>query len=250
MRYRWMGSIFAVGAVLAFSAALFAQNARQGGAAARASDSLPSNPRDLTGVWAVDRNDPQFSLTTEPLPMQPWAEDRYNYAKDPTGRGQRGRNELNPDFRCFPRGPTAAWQGLEHPFEIIHTPKYTLIIFEWGNEVRRIWADGRGHPEDVPNTWFGHSVGKWDGDTFVMDTVAIHEYTWLDRAGHVHSNAMHLVERLHRVGANKLVLDMTIDDPKAYARPFTVRRNFNRSRYEMEEYVLCEDLLLNGKAVP
>ena len=247
MRNRFMGSIVAVAAGFAFSAVILAQNARQP-ESARAP--AASNARDLSGVWSVERSDPQMLLTKDPLPMQPWAEEKYNYNKDPNNPNARGRNELNPDFRCFPRGPTAAWQGLEHPFEIIQSPRLLHIIFEWGNEIRRIWTDGREHPEEFPHTWYGHSIGKWDGDTLVIDTIGINEHTWLDRAGHVHSDALHLVERLRRMDANKLVLDITVDDPKAYTRPFTARRNFSRSRYELEEYVLCEDLLLHGKLVP
>ena len=211
----------------------------------------PDNPKDFNGVWAIDNNTISGQrLRAEPLPLQPWAQERYNYVKDPNNINARGRNELNPDFKCFPRGPVAAWQGLEHLMEIIQTPKRTLIIFEWGHEIRQIWTDGRPHPEDPPDTWMGHSIGKWEGNTLVFDTIAIHDQTWLDRAGHPHTNALHLTERLSRPERDRLQLEITIDDPKAYTMPFKATIGFDRTKYELEEYVVCEDLFLNGKLVP
>ena len=242
MRNRFIGSVFALAAMLAFPVFTLAQNAA-------APDKF--DPRNLSGVWTFDTKEPRFLLTKDALPMQDWAAEKYNYnkdAEDPATR--RGRNELNPDFKCFPRGPTRAWLNSEAPIEIISTPQKLLIMFEWGGETRRIWVDGRDHPEDPPLTWQGHSIGKWEGDTLVIDTIRINDYTWLDHAGHVHSDSIHLVERIRRDGDNRLILEMTIDDPMAYTKPFTVRRTFLRSRYELEPYLLCEDLLLHGKPVP
>lgn len=254
MRHRFLISVFVVVAALALSAGSFARNARPQRGAARAPripGPPPANPKDLSGVWTIDNSSISgHRFRKEPLPLQPWALDRYNYVKDPNNIDARGRNELNPDFKCFPRGPTVAWQGLEHPMEIIQTPQRTLIIFEWGHEMRQIWTDGRPHTEDPPYTWMGESIGKWEGNTLVIDTIAINEYTWLDRAGHPHSNALHLVERLSRPEQNRLELEMTIDDPKAYTMPFTVKMGFNKSKNELEEYVVCEDLFLHGKQVP
>ena len=253
MRHRFVISVFVV-AALALTANSFAQNAGQRGGAARAARTPgppPDNPRDFNGVWSIDNSTVSgHRLRAEPLPMQPWAKERYDYVKDPSNINARGRNELNPDFKCFPRGPTASWQGLEHPMEIIQTPQRTLITFEWGGEMRRIWTDGRPQPEDPPFTWMGQSVGKWEGNKLVVDTIAIHEHTWLDRAGHPHTNAMRLTERISRPERDRLVVEMTIDDPKAYTMPFTITMGFNRSRYELEEYVVCEDLFLHGKLVP
>jgi len=253
MRHRFVIGVFVL-AALALSAASFAQGQRgqRGGAPrVRTPGPPPDNPRDFNGIWTIDNSTiAGHRFRKEPLPLQPWALERYNYIKDPNNPDARGRNELNPDFKCFPRGPTVAWQGLEHPMEIIQTPNRTLIIFEWGHELRQIWTDGRQHSEDPPYTWMGESIGKWEGNTLVVDTIAINEHTWLDRAGHPHTNALHLTERLTRPEQNRLELEMTIDDPKAYTMPFTVKIGFDRSKNELEEYVVCEDLFLHGKQVP
>ena len=249
MRNRLISSTLGVAAVLTLSSALLAQNEKQPGTPQY---QVPHGAQSLFGVWGwkPTPDNPRMHLTLAPLPMQPWAEEKFNTNKNPTNPLDRGRNELNPDFKCFPRGPSRAWQMAEHPVEIIQTPTQIQLVFEWGTELRRIFMDGRPHPKAPVPTWQGHSIGKFEGDTLVIDTVGINDYTWLDHAGHVHSDALHLIERLHLDGPDKMVLDMTIDDPMAYTKPFTVHLNYQRSRYEMEEYLLCEDILLSGKPVP
>jgi len=185
----------------------------------------------------------------EPYPMQPWVEEIFIYNQAPNGGN---RNEVDPNqAKCFPRGPTSNWLGGQRPFEVFHVRNRVLIMFEWNHEIRQIWTDGREHPEDFGHTWMGHSIGKWDGDTLVVDTIGINEHTWLDRDGHVHTNALHLVERLRRPEPNTLTLDITFDDPKAYTRPFTAHRTFKSAppEWEVEEHILCEDKLM-GKPVP
>ena len=243
MRNRFIPSIFAVAVVLAISVQPLS---------AQAKPAAPdNNPKNLSGVWQHDvRQDPRFRLSKEPLPMQPWAEAKYKYQMNAEGPDGRGRDELHPDYKCFPRGPTAAWQSQEYPFEIIQTPERTMIIYEWNNEIRRIWTDGRGHQEDPVPSWYGDSIGKWEGDALVIDTIGLNDLTWLDRTGHVHSTAMHLTERLRRDGPNRLVLDITVDDPKAYTKPFTATLHFVRSDLELADHLGCEDLLINGKLVP
>jgi hypothetical protein len=251
MKHRFIISLFVVAALVLSSGSL-ALNAQQRGAAKpRTPGPPPANPKDFNGIWSIDNSTISgHRLRAEPLPLQPWAKERYDYIKDPNNINARGRNELNPDYKCFPRGPTAAWQGLDHPMEIIQTPQRTLIIFEWGGEMRRLWTDGRALDPDAPYTWYGQSVGKWEGNTLVVETININEHTWLDRAGHPHTNAMKLTERIWRPEQDRLMVEMTIDDPKAYTMPFKVTMGFDRSKYELEEYVLCEDILIHGKLVP
>src|SRR5260370_13154816 len=96
------------------------------------------------------------------------------------------------------------------------------------------------------DTYMGHSIGKYEGDALVVDTAAVKDLTWLDTVGHVHSNQLHVVERMTRPEPDTLQIDFTIDDPKAYTKPWTGRRVFERlsgSKAEILEYVTCQDHL-------
>ena len=111
------------------------------------------------------------------------------------------------------------------PFKIVQTPGLTLILYERDTTFRQIYTDGRKPSEDPDPAWFGHSVGKWEGDTFVVDTVGFNDRGWLDARGHTHSDALHLTERFHRRDVSHLELQITVEDPKTYTRPFTIQQN-------------------------
>jgi hypothetical protein len=181
--------------------------------------------------------------------MQPWAEEKFNYNKDPENPYYQGRSELDPFLtECAPEGPTMKWQDM-NPFEIIQSPKRVLIIFESNHEIRQIWTDGREHPKDFGHNWMGHSIGHWEGDTLVVDTIGLNDLTWLDKAGHVHSDQLHLIERLQRVN-DKLSLNITFDDPKTFTMPWSARKNFVlRPTWEIEEAPTCGDEFV-GRGVP
>jgi len=253
---------------LGFSAFLFAQAGRQGAAKA---GTVP----DLSGVWGgkpnrqaalrnrISRGEVKVplgylnhetgdagSLMDEPYPMKPWAKEAFVYNRIPPGTygyAGVGRNELRPDLaNCFPLGPTRTWSA----FEFIQSPSRVLMFIQEDNEIRQFWIDGREHPKDFGHTWMGHSIGHWEGDVLVVDTIGLNDKTWLDSAGHVHTDALHLTERLRRVDHDTMTLDMTIDDPKAYTKPFTVHKTFAlKPKMELEENILCEDHL-DGDPVP
>jgi hypothetical protein len=211
-------------------------------------------PKDLHGIREtlapdVDEAD-RFTFRHAPYPMQPWAEEKFNYNKDPENPYYHGRNELSLSAAmCAPVGPTIAWLN-QRPLEIIQSAKRVLIFFESNHEIRQIWTDGRGHPKDFGHNWMGHSIGHWEGDTLVADTIGLNDLTWLDRAGHVHSDELHILERLQRVNPNKLVLNITFDDPKTLTIPWTARKTFElKSDWDLEELIPCEDTLL-GKGLP
>ena len=109
--------------------------------------------------------------------------------------------------------------------------------------------DGQGHPDGYPITWMGHSIGKWDGDTLVVDTVGIHEKAWVDNLGLPHSEALRVVERFRRVGQDTLEYELTADDPKAYTKPWTGKKIFRLMPpdYNIMEHVICEEYLELGK---
>jgi hypothetical protein len=123
----------------------------------------------------------------------------------------------------------------------VQTPKELIMLFEYDHIVRHIYTDGRQHPADASATYMGDSIGHWDGDTFVIDSVGFNDKTWLDRAGHPHSDKLHVTERLHRIAADRLQIDFTIEDPVAYAKPFTSSMFFRgHTDWSLMEQV-CED---------
>jgi hypothetical protein len=113
------------------------------------------------------------------------------------------------------------------PWKIVQTPRVTLILFEEMNHYRQVFTDGRGFPKDPNPAWFGYSIGKWEGSTFVVDTTGFNDQTWLDDPGHPHTDAMHAIERFRRVDFGHLEIDITIDDQKAYTKPWTVTARFD-----------------------
>ncbi len=217
--------------------------------------------KNFSGVWQAltqgqFNSDPQqkpkgFAFTEDPPPMLPWAKEKFDANVDPTKeRNDHGRMERDPGMNCFPPGPT--WLHVQpRPFEFIEAPGRILIRYEWDRALREIWMDGRKHPQDLDPNWMGHSIGKWEGDVLVVDTVGITEKTWLDMAGHVHSDALHLVERFSRKDKETLVVDITFEDPVAYSKPWTGQRIFKlHPGWEIQEHVACETHLLHEHKLP
>ena len=104
------------------------------------------------------------------------------------------------------------------PWEIVQARDRVIMIFEYQSLIRQIFTDGRGHPKDLEPTYMGNAIGKFEGDTLVIDTVGFNDKTWLDPMGLPHSDALHVVEHLRRVDHDTLVDEYTIDDPKAYTK--------------------------------
>ncbi len=258
MRNGFIGSILVALALLAISPGIHAQaSANPGPGAARA---LP----DLSGSWEAHRPVPVtaetalcgirtvcaglLGTTAAPMgarakepQMQPWAEEKYKAVKE-------GRDR-NPTFAgCMPEGPTDLMMDEARFFELRQFPDEVLLLFDEDHLVRRIYLDGRGHPEGSPSTWMGHSIGKYVGDTLVVDTVGFNDKTWIDRAGHPHSDALHVVERIRRLNPKALEYEVTIDDPKAYKEPWTKKRvqDLLPPSFQILENVLCEELLGMG----
>ena len=115
------------------------------------------------------------------------------------------------------------------------------MLFEYDHFVRQIFTDGRQHPQDLNSSWMGDSIGRWDGDMLVVDTVGFNDKTWLDQVGHPHSDALHLVERIRRVNHDAMTIDITIDDPKAYTKPWVAHFIYDlKPDWNIGEEV-CED---------
>ncbi len=208
-------------AALALSSLTFAQTAT----VAASSGSSP----DLSGVWNVKKTADTaylgWTFSKDVPPMTAWAEERFKLTRPSFGpRAMADSNDpVNPTTLgtagCFPPGmPRLYLQPF--PMEIIQLPGRVLEFFEYSHFVRQIFTDGRKHNTDAGPTWLGDAIGNWEGDTLVVDTIGFNDKTWLDRAGHPHSTDLHLTERLRRVDQNTLTIDVKIEDPKAYTKPW------------------------------
>jgi hypothetical protein len=128
----------------------------------------------------------------------------------------------SPLSHCLPEGMPLV-EMAPAPYKIIQTPGLTLMLYERDTTFRQVYTDGRKLPDDPQPSWLGYSVGKWDGDTLVVETIGFNDRGWLDARGHTHSDALHLTERFHRFDFGDMELQLTIDDSKTYTRPFTIR---------------------------
>jgi hypothetical protein len=127
----------------------------------------------------------------------------------------------SPLSHCLPTGVPMA-ETAPAPYKIVQLPGLTLLLYERDTTFRQIYTDGRKLPDDPQPAWLGYSVGRWDGDSFVVDSAGFNDRGWLDARGHTHSEALHLTERFHRLDVGHMELQLTVDDPKTYTRPFTV----------------------------
>jgi hypothetical protein len=148
----------------------------------------------------------------------------------------------DPEGFCLPPG-VPRMMYTPYPTEILQLPNRIVFVYEGGAHVwRNIWMDGREQPKDPNPTYLGYSVGKWDGDTLVVDTIGMNYRTWLDAAGHRHGEKLHVTERYTRTDSNTLKLESTIEDPDYYAKPWTtVTQATWMPNAEILEYICQEN---------
>ena len=232
MRSHVKGMVVACVAVLGLSSGLHAQMEQQKGAAKAATASAPAPVHDLSGVWNMRYTPAQRkflgSTYTEGGPdMTPWGKTKYDSSKPSNGpRSNALKVTDDPVLRtCLPPGTPRIYLQ-PFPLQVVQTPKEIIILYEYDHTVRHIFMDGRQHPADITPTYMGHSIGKWDGDTLVVDTTGFNEKTWLDRDGHHHSDELHVVERFHRVDRDNVQIDITMEDPKALTKPWITQLYF------------------------
>jgi hypothetical protein len=156
----------------------------------------------------------------------------------------RQRNAQNskddPEGLCLPMGTP---RRDPYPWKIVQTPKLFLILFE-GNvhSYRQVFLDGRPHDPDVVETWWGDSIGHWEGDTLVIDTVGMNDKAWLDLLGHPRTSQAHIIERYTRPELGRINMEITIDDPGAYSRPWKVFESSQLAPgWEILEYICTEN---------
>ena len=180
--------------------------------APRTSDGRP----DISGIWKAPDTRYLENLAADgvEVPMRPWAAQVYREREENFGKDR-------PSGHCLPHSVTD-FDAHFAPKKVIQTPGLVVMLFESYHSYRQIFTDGRPLPRDPDPAWFGYSVGKWEGDTLVVDTVGINEKTWLDDDGHPHSDALHVIERFRRPDFGHMEVQVTIDDSKAYTKPWTV----------------------------
>lgn len=187
---------------------------------------MPDGKPDFQGVWT-----PVNFATLGQISLQPWAEALYQER-----RGNLSKDD--PEGHCLPAGvPRIS----PFPQKVVQTPTLVVILDE-GNihSYRQIPLD-REHPKDPDPLWMGDSVGKWDGDTLVVDSVGFNDKTWLNGQGVPHSDALHVVERISRPDLGHLQFDITLEDPKAFTKPHTFQRVFTlMQNTDLLEYVCNE----------
>jgi hypothetical protein len=184
-------------------------------AAPKTSDGKP----DFSGIWEAEDQTYFFDLAAglkpEDVVLTPWAKAIQKQREDDL-------HVDDPLGRCLPHGvPRVNTNGL-FPFKIIQTPAVVVILYEQLGLFRQIFMDGRKLANDPNPSWLGYSTGRWDGDTLVVDTSGFNDKTWLDTTkGRPASEALHVQERFRRTNFGKMELRATIDDPKAFTKPWT-----------------------------
>jgi hypothetical protein len=170
---------------------------------------------DLSGNWrrSDDRYYNNVAADLKPEDVLPWAEALYQQRKADFGKDSM-------EVRCLPHGPAASTTPFRE-FKIIQTPALIAILLS-DLTYRLIHMDGRQLPKDPNPTWMGFSVGRWERDTLVVESTGFTERVWLDYDGHPHTERLRMVERFRRPDFGHLALDITFDDPGAYARPWTI----------------------------
>jgi len=203
----------------------------------RPPDPPPGTPVEAT-FWNIEAG------FKEGLPFQPWAAEL---------RKQRmaGNSKDNPDAACLPLGHMQLHTHSQ-PRKIVQTKDLIVIFYEANAGVRQIFLDGRAAPAtDAQPWWFGYSRGWWEGDTLMVETTNFRDDGWLDVNGAPLTSSGKLIERFRRPSVGRLEIDITIDDPKAYTRPWTVRVNQRLlvDNTDLIEFVCLENQKFSGAAI-
>jgi hypothetical protein len=180
---------------------------------------MPDGHVDLQGFWMPTPLvkyllDLAADMKPADIPLQPWARQLYQERIDNNGKD-------HPGVRCLPSGIPEK-DNIPDGLKIVQTPDLTVFLHDSRTIFRQIFTDGRPHPKDPQPTWQGYSIGRWEGDTLVVDTIGQNGKTWLDMKGLPATESLRVIERFTRPTIGRMNIAVTIDDPKAYTRPWTV----------------------------
>jgi len=200
----------------------------------------PDGKPDLSGVWQLHKEGVSEDLATyakpAEIPIQPWAEALAKQRQSDADRDL-------PTAHCLPAGiPPLTISSVAYPMKIVQQSDLLVILYEWFGEVRQIFMDGRTLSKDPNPAWLGYSTGHWDGDTLVVETTGFNGKAWLDGAGRPGTEALHLTERYQRRDVGHIEVQIVVDDPKAYTKPWSVTLQLElRTGLELMEYVCDEN---------
>jgi hypothetical protein len=258
MRYRLMLPLFAAAAAIVaagfwLSAAPTSAPA-QAFKPARTADGKP----DLNGIWQAlntanwdiqdhaARQGPVLALGAAfSIPAGKGVVEGNEIPYLPEAAAKKQENAANwltsdPEIKCYlPGVPRATY--MPYPFQIFQTPQQILIVYEFANATRTIHLDS--DEESPSETWMGWSVGRWEGDTLVVDVTSFNDQTWFDRAGNFHSDALHVIERYTPMGPDVIDYEVTIEDPKVFSRPWKMQMPLYRKleqNAQLQEYNCVE----------
>jgi hypothetical protein len=220
---------------------------------------LPDGKPDFSGIWHTARRNPctdelsRFIPCIEiggsplarnlgldmpgGLPYQSWAAELVKQRTADQGVD-------DPHVRCLPDNPPRAW-GMPHLTKAVHTPKLLVLLYEVNAMYRQVFIDGRPLPADPNPGWNGYSTAKWDGDTLVVQTAGFRDNLWIDMSGSPMGESATMTERIRRPNYGTLELEITVDDPKVYTRPWTVKMSQN---IELDTELIDEFCLENEKS--
>lgn len=174
---------------------------------------------DLSGFW-LPENPTKYLLNLaadmkpEEIPLKPWARDLYNYRIETNGKD-------HPGAYCLPSGIPEKL-NIPDGLKLVQTEDLVILLHESRTIYRQIFLDGRSHPKDAQPTWMGYSIGHWEGDTLVVDTIRQNGRTWLDMRGLPGTESLRVIERYNRPRIGRMDIEVTIDDPEAYTKPWKV----------------------------
>ena len=197
---------------------------------------LPDGKPDLSGLWHTSRKNPcnpasfiecGLEIGGSPLALDlgtdlPGGLPYGPNAAELTKQRAASNSKDDPHVRCLPDNPPRPW-AMPHMTKAIHTPKLLVLLYEVNAMYRQIFIDGRPLPTDPTPGWNGYSTAKWDGDTLVIETAGFRDNMWIDMKGSPISDAAKMRERLRRPNYGTLEVELTVDDPKTYTRPWTVK---------------------------
>ena len=187
-----------------------------------AAPAAPAHP-NFSGSWVRPLGDRETGgmPAIKDIPLTPWAAEKLKSERPAGGENQDFANTTDPSLKYA--DPNGYPRISQHPmrFKLIQTDDYLYQLWEYNNNWRQIALNVPQDP-DPALTWYGNAVGKWDGDTLVVDSIGYKDSTWLDSRGLPHTTDLHLVERIHKAGAN-LVFDFTFEDKGAFTRPWTAQ---------------------------
>lgn len=192
---------------------------------------------DWSGTWSPDVSDQNAQMKTNPVPWKPEVQKQVDHwvAEEQAGRPKG----LLLD--CLPHGMPSLILISHNAMEILFTPgRVTLLGESDGNRLLRIWTDGRGHSPDPDPSFHGETIGHWEGDTLVTDTIGILPQVYLavsEAVGIPNDGDMHIGQRIHLIAPDTLAFDLTIDAPKILTRPWSTRRLYYRKRQRSHEIV-------------